>query len=72
MRRLVIGITLVCFVTTQTTALAQPHAEGTAAGQAANAAARPTRPPSSPATPSRRPNPPTTASRTLAARPTRA
>ncbi|THF64933.1 conjugal transfer protein TraN [Pseudothauera nasutitermitis] len=42
MRRLVIGITLVCFVATQTTALAQPHAEGTAAGQAANAAARPT------------------------------
>src|SRR5574338_230465 len=40
MRRLVIGFTLICFVTTQTTALAQPHDEGTAAGQAANTAAK--------------------------------
>lgn len=39
-RRIVVWITLLCFVTTQTAALAQPHEEGTAAGQAANAAAR--------------------------------
>ena len=42
MRRLIIWFTLFCFVSTQTSALAQSHAEGTAAGQAANAAARPT------------------------------
>lgn len=41
MRRLITWFTLLCFVSTQTAALAQPHAEGTAAGQAANAAARP-------------------------------
>lgn len=42
MRRLIIWFTLLCFVSTQTSALAQSSAEGTAAGQAANAAARPT------------------------------
>ena len=40
MRRLVIVFTLICFITTQTTALAQPHDEGTVAGQAANTAAK--------------------------------
>ena len=40
MRRLVIVVTLICFITTQTTALAQPHDEGTAAGQAANTTAK--------------------------------
>lgn len=39
-RRIVVWLTLLCFVTTQTAALAQPHAEGTAAGQAANTATR--------------------------------
>ena len=42
MRRLIVWFTLFCFVSTQTSALAQSHAEGTAAGQAANTAARPT------------------------------
>ena len=36
MRRLVIWFTLICFVTTQTAAVAGPHEEGTAAGQAAS------------------------------------
>lgn len=36
MRRWVTWITLVCFVTTQTAAVASPFEEGTAAGQAAN------------------------------------
>lgn len=36
MRRLIIWITLFCFVTTQSAAIAGPHEEGTAAGQAAN------------------------------------
>lgn len=36
MRRLIIWFTLICFVTTQTAAVAGPHEEGTAAGQAAN------------------------------------
>lgn len=36
LRRLLIWFTLWCFVTTQTAALAGPHEEGTAAGQAAN------------------------------------
>lgn len=36
MRRWIIWITLVCFVTTQTAAVAGPFEEGTAAGQAAN------------------------------------
>jgi len=36
MRRLIIYLTLVCFVTTQTAAVAGPFEEGTAAGQAAN------------------------------------
>ena len=36
MRRLVIWCTLICFVMTQTAAVAGPHEEGTAAGQAAN------------------------------------
>ena len=35
-RRLTLWITLFCFITTQTAALAGPHEEGTAAGQAAN------------------------------------
>ena len=39
-RLAVIWFTLLCFVTTQTATLAQPHDEGTAAGQAANAATR--------------------------------
>lgn len=39
-RSAVIWFTLFCFVTTQTTALAQAHDEGTAAGQAANTATR--------------------------------
>lgn len=39
-RIVVIWFTLLCFVTTQTTALAQAHDEGAAAGQAANAATR--------------------------------
>ena len=39
-RRIGVWLTLLCFVTTQTAALAQPHEEGTAAGQAANTAAR--------------------------------
>ena len=36
MRRLIIGFTLLCFLTTQTATVAGPHEEGTAAGQAAN------------------------------------
>src|SRR5574338_1093283 len=36
MRRWVTWITLVCFITTQTAAVAGPFEEGTAAGQAAN------------------------------------
>ena len=36
MRRLVTWFTLACFITTQTAAVAGPHEEGTAAGQAAN------------------------------------
>jgi len=36
MRRWVAGITIFCFITTQTTAVAGPFEEGTAAGQAAN------------------------------------
>jgi len=39
-RIVVTWFTLLCFVTTQTAALAQAHDEGTAAGQAANAATR--------------------------------
>ena len=39
-RSAVIWFTLFCFVTTQTAALAQPNAEGTVAGQAANAVTR--------------------------------
>lgn len=39
-RKLVTWITLVCFVTTQTAAVAGPHEEGVAAGQAANPVAR--------------------------------
>jgi len=42
MRRLIICLTLICFITTQTTAIAGPFEEGTAAGQAANPAARDT------------------------------
>jgi len=40
MRRLIIGFTLFCFVTTQTAAIAGPFEEGTAAGQDANPVAR--------------------------------
>lgn len=40
MRRCIIYCTLVCFVTTQTAALAGPFEEGTAAGQAANPVTR--------------------------------
>lgn len=40
MRRRIIYLTLVCFVTTQTAAIAGPFEEGTIAGQAANPAAR--------------------------------
>ncbi len=42
MRKLIIWFTLFCFVTTQTSAIAagDPHAEGVAAGQAANPVAR--------------------------------
>jgi len=36
MRRLIIWITLFCFVTTQSAAIAGPFDEGTAAGQVAN------------------------------------
>ena len=36
MRRWVTWITLVCFITTQTAAVAGPFEEGTTAGQAAN------------------------------------
>lgn len=36
LRRAVVWLTLACFVTTQTVAQTGPHAEGTAAGQAAN------------------------------------
>jgi len=39
-RSAITWFTLLCFVTTQTAALAQAHDEGTAAGQAANAATR--------------------------------
>ncbi len=42
MRRLIIQITLVCFITTQTAAVAGPFEEGTAAGQAANPVVRST------------------------------
>src|SRR5574337_152001 len=40
MRRLVVWLTVVCFVTTQTAALAQPDAEGKAAGESANTTAK--------------------------------
>jgi conjugal transfer mating pair stabilization protein TraN len=40
MRSLVIWFSLICFVTTQTAAVAGPHEEGVAAGQAANPVAR--------------------------------
>ena len=36
MQRTLISLTLVCMITSQTTALAQPHVEGLSAGQAAN------------------------------------
>ena len=39
-RRFVACITAVCFLTTQTAAVAGPHEEGVAAGQAANPVAR--------------------------------
>jgi len=39
-RRIVAGITAVCFLTTQTAAVGGPHAEGVAAGLAANPVAR--------------------------------
>lgn len=42
MRRAIIWFTLFCFVTTQTAAIADPHDEGTAAGQAANPVIRST------------------------------
>ena len=42
MRQLIIWITLVCFITTQTAAVAGPFEEGTAAGQAANPVVRST------------------------------
>ena len=42
MRRTIIWFTLFCFVTTQTAAVADPHDEGTAAGQAANPVIRAT------------------------------
>jgi conjugal transfer mating pair stabilization protein TraN len=42
MRRLIVWITLFCFVATQTTAVAGPFEEGTAAGQAANPVIRDT------------------------------
>ena len=41
-RRLIVWFTLFCFVTTQTAAIADPHDEGTAAGQAANPVIRST------------------------------
>ena len=40
MRRLIVWFTIFCFVTTQTSAIAGPHEEGVAAGQAANPVAR--------------------------------
>jgi conjugal transfer mating pair stabilization protein TraN len=40
MRTLVIWFTVICFLTTQTAAVAGPHEEGVAAGQAANPVAR--------------------------------
>jgi conjugal transfer mating pair stabilization protein TraN len=40
MRKLIVWITTFCFVTTQTAAVAGPHEEGVAAGQAANPVAR--------------------------------
>jgi conjugal transfer mating pair stabilization protein TraN len=40
LRKLVVWFTLVCFVTTQTAAVAGPHEEGVASGQAANPVAR--------------------------------
>ena len=40
MRRLIIWITLFCFITTQSAAIAGPHEEGTAAGQAVNPVVR--------------------------------
>ena len=40
MHKLIVWLTLFCFVTTQTAALADPHDEGVAAGQAANPVAR--------------------------------
>jgi conjugal transfer mating pair stabilization protein TraN len=40
LRRLVVWFTLACFVTTQTAAVAGPHEEGVASGQAANPVAR--------------------------------
>ena len=40
MRKLIVWFTIFCFVTTQTAAIAGPHEEGVAAGQAANPVAR--------------------------------
>ncbi|MCW5632013.1 MAG: type-F conjugative transfer system mating-pair stabilization protein TraN [Rubrivivax sp.] len=40
MRKLIVWFTIFCFVTTQTAAVAGPHEEGVAAGQAANPVAR--------------------------------
>ncbi|WP_428422664.1 type-F conjugative transfer system mating-pair stabilization protein TraN [Methylibium sp.] len=40
MRKLIVWVTLFCFVTTQTAAVAGPHEEGVAAGQATNPVAR--------------------------------
>jgi conjugal transfer mating pair stabilization protein TraN len=40
LRLAVVWFTLACFLTTQTCAIAQPHEEGTAAGQAANTVSR--------------------------------
>ena len=41
-RRLIVWFTLICFVTTQTAAVADPHDEGAAAGRAANPVIRST------------------------------
>jgi conjugal transfer mating pair stabilization protein TraN len=40
MRKVIVWFTLFCFVTTQTAAVAGPHEEGLASGQAANPVAR--------------------------------
>ena len=40
MRKWIAWFTIFCFVTTQTSAIAGPHEEGVAAGQAANPVAR--------------------------------